>query len=86
VNRHYEKGSLLISSNQPVGAWGEMIEDTILATAILDRLLHRSHVITIKDGIFRWRENAELGSSRPRCQRLRKPSFHQLHRSHRRRT
>lgn len=48
VNRRYEKGSLMITSNQPVGAWGEVFGDTILATAILDRLLHHSHILTIK--------------------------------------
>ena len=61
VNRRYEKGSLLITSNQPVGAWGEVFGDPILATAILDRLLHHSHVITIKGESYRLREKRKAG-------------------------
>ena len=47
VNRRYERGSLTLTSNQPVGIWGEVFNDALLAPAILDRLLHHSHVITI---------------------------------------
>lgn len=61
VNRRYEKGSLMITSNQPVGAWGEVFGDSILATAILDRLLHHSHVITIKGESYRLREKRRAG-------------------------
>ena len=61
VNRRYEKGSLLITSNQPVGAWGEVFGDPILATAILDRLLHHSHVVTIKGESYRLREKRKAG-------------------------
>lgn len=61
VNRRYERGSLLITSNQPVGAWGEVFGDPILATAILDRLLHHSHVITIKGESYRLREKRKAG-------------------------
>lgn len=61
VNRRYEKGSLMITSNQPVGAWGEVFGDTILATAILDRLLHHSHIITIKGESYRLREKRRAG-------------------------
>jgi len=49
------------TSNQPVGAWGEVFGDTILATAILDRLLHHSHVITIKGESYRLREKRRAG-------------------------
>jgi len=61
VNRRYEKGSLMITSNQPVGAWGDVFGDPILATAILDRLLHHSHVITIKGESYRLREKRKAG-------------------------
>lgn len=61
VNRRYEKGSLMITSNQPVGSWGEVFGDTILATAILDRLLHHSHIITIKGESYRLREKRRAG-------------------------
>jgi len=61
VNRRYEKGSLMITSNQPVGAWGKVFGDTSLATAILDRLLHHSHIITIKGESYRLREKRRAG-------------------------
>ncbi len=67
VNRRYERGSLMITSNQPVGAWGEVFGDTILATAILDRLLHHSHIITIKGESYRLREKRRAGIVRPRA-------------------
>ncbi len=61
IRRRYEKGSLLITSNQPVGAWGEVLGDPVVATAVLDRLLHHSHVITIKGESYRLREKRKAG-------------------------
>ncbi len=65
VNRRYERGSMILTSNQPVGNWGEVFGDAVLATAILDRLLHHSHVITIKGESFRLREKRKAGLIRP---------------------
>src|SRR4051794_27449316 len=60
----YERGSMLITSNRSVGEWGSVLGDPVVATAILDQLLHHSHVITIRgDSIGRAR-NAAPGSSR----------------------
>ena len=47
VNRRYERGSLLITTNQRVSEWGTVFGDEVLATAILDRLLHHSHRLMI---------------------------------------
>lgn len=66
VNRRYEKGSLMLTSNQPVGNWGEVFGDVVLATAILDRLLHHSQVITIKGDSYRLREKRKAGLLRSR--------------------
>jgi len=65
VNRRYERGSLVLTSNQPVGNWGEVFGDAVLATAILDRLLHHSHVVTIKGESYRLREKRKAGLIRP---------------------
>jgi len=46
VSRRYERGSMLITSNRAVSEWGTVFGDAVVATAILDRLLHHSHVIT----------------------------------------
>ncbi len=48
VSRRYERGSILITSNRAVGDWGTVLGDQVVATAILDRLLHHSHVLTIR--------------------------------------
>ncbi len=52
VSRRYEKGSILITSNRSVGEWGSVFGDPVVATAILDRLLHHSTVITIRGDSF----------------------------------
>lgn len=43
VSRRYERGFILITSNRAVGEWGAVFGDAVVATAILDRLLHHSH-------------------------------------------
>jgi len=40
---------MLITSNRSVAEWGTVFADPVVATAILDRLLHHSHVLTIRD-------------------------------------
>lgn len=61
IRRRYEKGSLLLTSNQPIGSWGQMLGDEVVATAILDRLLHHSHVLTIKGESYRLKEKRRAG-------------------------
>lgn len=61
VSRRYERGSLLITSNRAVGEWGGVFGDPVVATAILDRLLHHSHVITIRGDSYRLREKRRSG-------------------------
>ena len=46
--RRYERASLIITSNKSFTDWGEIFNDQVLATAILDRLLHHSTAINIK--------------------------------------
>jgi DNA replication protein DnaC len=59
VSRRYERGSLLITSNRSVGEWGTVFSDPVVA--ILDRLLHHSHVITIRGDSYRLREKRRAG-------------------------
>jgi DNA replication protein DnaC len=61
VSRRYERGSLLVTSNRSVGEWGEVFGDPVVATAILDRLLHHSHVVTIRGDSYRLREKRRSG-------------------------
>ena len=61
VSRRYERGSLLVTSNRAVGEWGAVFGDSVVATAILDRLLHHSHVVTIRGDSYRLREKRRAG-------------------------
>ena len=61
VSRRYERGAMLITSNRAVGEWGAVFGDAVVATAILDRLLHHSHVITIRGDSYRLREKRRSG-------------------------
>ena len=65
IARRYERGSLMITSNRSVGEWGGVFGDPVLATAILDRLLHHSHVITIRGDSYRLREKRRAGLLKP---------------------
>ena len=47
ISRRYEKGSIVLTSNRGFSQWGEIFGDSIIATAILDRLLHHSMVINM---------------------------------------
>ena len=61
VSRRYERGSMMITSNRSVGEWGEVFGDPVVATAILDRLLHHSQVVTIRGDSYRLREKRRSG-------------------------
>jgi DNA replication protein DnaC len=61
VSRRYERGAMLVTSNRAVGEWGSVFGDAIVATAILGRLLHHSHVITIRGDSYRLREKRRSG-------------------------
>jgi DNA replication protein DnaC len=55
VGRRYETGAMLITSNRSVAEWSMVFADPVVATAILDRLLHHSHVLTIRGDSYRLR-------------------------------
>jgi DNA replication protein DnaC len=61
VSRRYERGAILITSNRSVGEWGTVFGDAVVATAILDRLLHHSHVVTIRGDSYRLKEKRRSG-------------------------
>jgi DNA replication protein DnaC len=61
ISRRYERGAMILTANQSFGQWAEVFGDPIVATAILDRLLHHSHVINIKGESYRLREKQKAG-------------------------
>jgi DNA replication protein DnaC len=61
VARRYERASLIITSNKSYLDWGEVFNDPVVATAILDRLLHYSTTLNIKGESYRLKEKRKAG-------------------------
>ena len=57
VSQRYLKTSIVLTSNRGVGSWGEILGDTTVAAALLDRLLHRSVVLTLEGDSYRLRDH-----------------------------
>jgi DNA replication protein DnaC len=60
VNARYEKGAMILTSNRGFAEWGDVFGDPIVATALLDRLLHHAVVVQIEGSSYRMREHAAL--------------------------
>ena len=60
VNARYEKGAMILTSNRGFAEWGELFGDPVVATALLDRLLHHAVVIHIEGASYRLREHTDL--------------------------
>lgn len=61
VAKRYEKGAIILSSNKSFSEWGELFTDQVLATALLDRLLHHSTIINIRGQSYRLKEKRQAG-------------------------
>lgn len=62
IAKRYERGSIVVTSNKGFGAWGEVFAgDPVIASAMLDRLLHHSHVLNIRGESYRLREKRQAG-------------------------
>jgi len=61
LTRRYEKASLILTSNKSFVDWGEIFGDHVLATAILDRLLHHATTVNIKGESYRLKEKRKAG-------------------------
>jgi DNA replication protein DnaC len=60
VNARYEKSAMMLTSNRGFAEWGEVFGDPVVATALLDRLLHHAVVIQIEGSSYRLRQHADL--------------------------
>jgi DNA replication protein DnaC len=60
VNARYEKGAMILTSNRGFAEWGDIFADSVVATALLDRLLHHAVVVQIEGSSYRLREHANL--------------------------
>jgi DNA replication protein DnaC len=61
ISRRYERGTLILTSNRSFSQWNEIFGDTVIATAILDRILHHSTTVNIKGNSYRLREKVKAG-------------------------
>jgi DNA replication protein DnaC len=61
ICERYENGSIILTSNKSFGEWGELMSDTVIATAILDRLLHHAHIINIRGESYRLKNRLKSG-------------------------
>jgi len=61
ISRRYERGPMILTSNQSFGSWGDVFGDRVIASAILDRVLHHSITVNIKGDSYRLREKLKAG-------------------------
>jgi DNA replication protein DnaC len=76
ITRRYERASLILTSNKSFVDWGEIFGDQILATAILDRLLHHATTLNIKGESYRLKEKRKAGllEKRPKTEEASAPA------------
>jgi DNA replication protein DnaC len=60
VNARYEKGAMILTSNRGFAEWGDVFGDPVVATALLDRLLHHAVVVQIEGASYRLRGHTDL--------------------------
>ena len=59
----YEHASTVVTSNKGFEQWGEILHDEVMAAALLDRLLHRCHIVNIRGNSYRMRRHMELSKA-----------------------
>jgi DNA replication protein DnaC len=65
ISRRYEKGPMILTSNQSFGSWGEVFGDRVIATAILDRILHHAITVNIRGNSYRLKDRLKAGLFQP---------------------
>ena len=63
VRARYEHGSTILTSNTSFAEWGKLLHDEVLATALLDRLLHHAQVISINGKSYRMQNRQSISTS-----------------------
>ena len=63
VSSRYEKHSTIYISNKSFSEWGEVLGDSVMASAVLDRILHHCSVVNIRGESFRLKERKKLGNT-----------------------
>jgi DNA replication protein DnaC len=60
MSRRYEHAATVLTSNKGFEQWGEILGDDVMATALIDRLVHHCHIINIRGNSYRMRQHTEL--------------------------
>jgi DNA replication protein DnaC len=64
VSSRYERASMIVTSNKPFSAWGEIFGDDVVAAAMIDRLVHHAEIVALKGDSYRLRDR-DLGAPTP---------------------
>jgi DNA replication protein DnaC len=64
VSARYERASMIVTSNKPFSAWGEIFGDEVTAVAMIDRLVHHAEILSLKGDSYRLRDK-DLGGPPP---------------------
>jgi DNA replication protein DnaC len=62
INARYECGSIIMTSNKAFSKWAELMSDEAVATAMLDRLLHHSHTLSLQADSYRMKDRLKVGA------------------------
>jgi hypothetical protein len=73
VNARYKRGAMILTSNRGFSEWGEVFGGPVVATAVLDRLLHHAVVVQIEGASYRLRQHADLVPEHIRSEALLHP-------------
>ena len=61
VSSRYERASLIVTSNKPFSAWGEIFGDEVVAVAMFERLVHHAEIVSLRGDSYRLK-GKELGA------------------------
>ena len=65
VSARYERASMIVTSNKPFSAWGEIFGDEVVAAAMIDRLVHHAEILSLKGDSYRLRDKDVSARARP---------------------
>lgn len=65
ISRRYERGPMILTSNQSFGSWGDVFGDRVIAAAILDRVLHHAVTVNIRGNSYRLKDRLKAGLLQP---------------------
>ena len=60
MTRRYEHAATVLTSNKGFEEWGDVFGDDVMAAALIDRLVHHCHLVTIRGNSYRMRQHTEL--------------------------